>query len=73
MPDVNFSDCKVADPALADWGRKEIAIAQQMGITGVPCFIIENRYALVGAQSPTIIVEAIEKAAAERPAEAPAG
>ena len=28
MPDVNFSDCKVADPALADWGRKEIAIAE---------------------------------------------
>jgi len=23
-----FTDCRVADPALADWGRKEIAIAQ---------------------------------------------
>ncbi len=56
-----------------DLTRREIAIAQQMGVTGVPCFIIENRYAVVGAQSPTIIVEAIEKAAAERPAEAPVG
>ncbi|MBS0327602.1 MAG: adenosylhomocysteinase [Proteobacteria bacterium] len=24
----NFTDCEVADPALADWGRKEIAIAE---------------------------------------------
>ena len=23
-----FADCDVADPALADWGRKEIAIAE---------------------------------------------
>ncbi len=29
MPDAGgFSDCKVADIALADWGRKEIAIAE---------------------------------------------
>ncbi|MEX1073662.1 MAG: adenosylhomocysteinase, partial [Burkholderiales bacterium] len=26
--DPKFTDCKVADPALADWGRKEIAIAE---------------------------------------------
>ncbi len=29
MPDAGgFSDCKVADLSLADWGRKEIAIAE---------------------------------------------
>ena len=28
MPDVSFSDYKVADLTLADWGRKEIAIAE---------------------------------------------
>ena len=27
-PDPNFTDYRVADPALADWGRKEIAIAE---------------------------------------------
>ncbi|MCC2113910.1 MAG: DsbA family oxidoreductase [Hyphomicrobiales bacterium] len=53
--------------------RKEIAIAQHMGISGVPCFIIDNRYAVVGAQSPTIIAEAIEKAASEKLAGTPVG
>ena len=27
-PDPKFTDCKVADPALAGWGRREIAIAE---------------------------------------------
>ena len=27
-PNPNFTDCKVADLSLADWGRKEIAIAE---------------------------------------------
>ena len=28
---------------------QEIAVAQQMGVTGVPCFIIDNKYAVMGA------------------------
>ena len=27
-PDPKFTDYRVADPALADWGRKEMAIAE---------------------------------------------
>ena len=27
-PTAGFTDCRIADPALADWGRKEIAIAE---------------------------------------------
>jgi predicted DsbA family dithiol-disulfide isomerase len=30
--------------------QREIATAQQMGITGVPCFIFDGRYAVMGAQ-----------------------
>jgi len=30
--------------------QREIATAQQMGVTGVPCFIFEGRYAVMGAQ-----------------------
>lgn len=42
---------------------QEIAIAQQMGVTGVPCFIIDKKYAVMGAQSPQNIADAIKQAA----------
>ncbi|PCH46718.1 MAG: disulfide bond formation protein DsbA [Hyphomicrobiales bacterium] len=41
---------------------EEIAVAQQMGVTGVPCFIIENKYAVMGAQEPEHIAEALRQA-----------
>ncbi len=43
--------------------ENEILIAQQMGITGVPCFIIENKFAVMGAQEPKAIADAIHQAA----------
>ena len=45
---------------------EEIALAHRIGVTSVPCFIIENRYAVLGAQEPATIAEAIRQAAAER-------
>ncbi|TIP33765.1 MAG: DsbA family oxidoreductase, partial [Mesorhizobium sp.] len=30
--------------------RNEIATASRMGITGVPCFLLEGKYAVMGAQ-----------------------
>jgi predicted DsbA family dithiol-disulfide isomerase len=47
----------------------EIASAQQMGVTGVPTFIMLGRYALVGAQPAEEILRAIE-AVSERQLEA---
>ena len=44
---------------------QEIAVAQQMGVSGVPCFIIDNKYAVMGAQSALNIAEAITQAAKE--------
>jgi len=46
---------------------EEVALAGQMGVTGVPCFIINNRYAVMGAQSPEILAETFHKAAEEAP------
>ncbi len=40
--------------------------AQKLGITGVPCFIIDRKYALMGAQPPEQIVQAIRQALTER-------
>ncbi len=45
--------------------QREIATAQQMGVTGVPCFIIDRRYAVMGAQPPQVLADAIAQAASE--------
>jgi predicted DsbA family dithiol-disulfide isomerase len=44
--------------------EEEIATAQQMGVSGVPTFIVSGRYALVGAQPAEEIARAIEAVAA---------
>lgn len=41
--------------------QREIAVANQMGVTGVPCFIIENRYAVTGAQEPSVLANIISQ------------
>ncbi len=49
--------------------RAEDAFARQVGITGVPCFIVDRKFALSGAQPPEAFLEVFE--AARREAEAP--
>jgi predicted DsbA family dithiol-disulfide isomerase len=46
--------------------RQEIELAQRVGITGVPTFIVAGRYAVVGAQSPEVLADAISRASAEQ-------
>ncbi|TWG94171.1 putative DsbA family dithiol-disulfide isomerase [Mesorhizobium sp. J18] len=41
--------------------QAEIATAQKMGITGVPCFLLESRYAVMGAQDADVLADAIRK------------
>ena len=48
--------------------KAEIAHAQQIGVTGVPCFIIDEKYAVMGAQQPETLAQALEQALAERDA-----
>jgi predicted DsbA family dithiol-disulfide isomerase len=45
--------------------EQEIEEAQRMGVTGVPCIIVNHRYAVMGAQPPGTIVEAIRQAREE--------
>ncbi len=49
--------------------REDEAIAGQLGITGVPFFVIDGRYALSGAQPPENLLEVLHRAAAEARAE----
>ena len=48
------------DPVIA-----EITAAQEMGVNSVPTFIVANRYAVVGAQTPEVIASALTRAALE--------
>lgn len=42
--------------------REEIASAQHIGVTGVPFFIFDGKFALPGAQPPDVLKRAIGKA-----------
>lgn len=49
---------------------EEEAVGRNMGVTGVPCFIIDKKYALVGAQDTDMLLRAIDQAMAEAEAAA---
>jgi predicted DsbA family dithiol-disulfide isomerase len=50
--------------------RAEIEHAGKIGVTGVPTFILGQSYALVGAQSPEVLADAIGRVAKELAEEA---
>ncbi len=55
--------------------HKEDLVARQMGIQGVPCFIINRKYNISGAQDPGVFLSAFEQVMTEeddptKPAEA---
>lgn len=43
--------------------QNEIATAQRMGVTGVPCFLLEGKYAVMGAQETDVLAGAIRQVA----------
>ena len=45
--------------------KTEILHATNIGVTGVPTFILAQSYALVGAQSPEVLADAISRVAKE--------
>jgi predicted DsbA family dithiol-disulfide isomerase len=45
--------------------KAEDVMARQMGVTGVPCFIIGRKYAVSGAQDPAVLVQAFDLVAKE--------
>lgn len=46
--------------------RSEIETAMKMGVTGVPCFIIERRFAIMGAQDASVMADAFRQIAAAK-------
>lgn len=51
--------------------KAEDARARQMGISGVPCFIINRKYAISGAQDPAVFLQAFQHAEQEEAEAAP--
>jgi len=68
--DVAAFEADLDDPALAERVQGEAVLAQSLGITGTPAFIIGG-YPLVGAQPLEVFVNVIENAAIEAGAELP--
>ena len=54
----------------ADEVRQDQLIARQIGVTGVPFFVIDERIGLSGAQPPEVLVRALDKAWSMSSAEA---
>ena len=48
--------------------EEEIEVARKMGVTGVPCFILDNKYAVMGAQASDVLANAIRDVAREKSA-----
>lgn len=50
--------------AYADAVREDEDLARRIGIQGVPFFVLDRRYGVSGAQSPDVLVQAMETACA---------
>ena len=68
--DAGMDGDRVAELLTSDTDRErvrnEITQAQEMGVTGVPTFILDNKYALVGAQPAAQLAEALRTLAARQ-------
>ena len=59
--DVAVVEALLPSDADVEEVQNEIATASRMGITGVPCFLIEGKYAVMGAQDAATLTEAIRE------------
>jgi predicted DsbA family dithiol-disulfide isomerase len=64
---LDASDARrvLAEQEYDDAVTTDEAMAQAIGATGVPLFVIDRRYGISGAQPPELITETLEKAWAE--------
>jgi predicted DsbA family dithiol-disulfide isomerase len=65
--DADVARAHLASDDAIEEVRAEDLQARQLGVNGVPCFIIDNRYAISGAQSPEVferIFDTVQQASA---------
>jgi predicted DsbA family dithiol-disulfide isomerase len=61
LPEDETRDTLASD-RFADEVRGDIDDALQIGINGVPFFVLDNKYAVSGAQDTSVFVEALTRA-----------
>jgi predicted DsbA family dithiol-disulfide isomerase len=66
--DVDAAQALLATDQYATAVRRDEEEARQLGISGVPCFVLAQRYAVEGAQPASHMRLALERAHAELPA-----
>lgn len=49
--------------------REEELVARRMGVNGVPCFIVDRKYAVSGAQDASVLLNVLDLAARDRQAQ----
>jgi len=64
--DAPVVEAMLATDADRDEVLNEAATASRMGITGVPCFLFESKYAVMGAQDTDTLADAIRQIAAAK-------
>lgn len=64
--DASVVETLLPTDADVDSVRTEIATASRMGITGVPCFLLDGKYAVMGAQDADTLADAIRQVAAAK-------
>lgn len=64
--DVSVIEALLPSDADRSEVETEIATAARMGITGVPCFLLESKYAVMGAQETKVLADAIRQVATEK-------
>jgi predicted DsbA family dithiol-disulfide isomerase len=47
----------------ADAVRRDLSEASELGVTSVPTFVIDDKYAIQGAQEPSVLLSALEEVA----------
>jgi predicted DsbA family dithiol-disulfide isomerase len=50
------------DPEVAASVERDFALARSLGISGVPFFVLDQKYAVSGAQPPEVFQQALEQA-----------
>jgi len=67
--EIGLSKAEVNDALTDDqyalWVRQDIQEAQQIGVTGVPFFVFNRKYAVSGAQPSAVFLETLQKSFAE--------
>ncbi|MEO7424130.1 MAG: DsbA family oxidoreductase [Fibrobacteria bacterium] len=58
----------LAGRAFAEEVKADVREAQQLGVTGVPFFVFDRKFAVSGAQDVSVFARALEKAALEKAA-----